>query len=726
MTILRAKFISSLSFLILGGAPSLCLGMDAPHLDNMKPDLQVAVNPEKDRLTKQFLILALSVPPTEEASVLGNLEIQAYPEIDNKYLNYFDQDLMRIDEFKQYCIEPLKLIINSPDLINKISPELLGSYADLIDQKFTKHFIYLINLVEDNPKKSHLSIAFSKLFFVSLVNFCRKDVCDFKKITYFPSKIFFPMINNSVSFVQFLLVRNHINKLYNYIYTRGVTRKSLNAKDYYDYLDEIQKDFNHTFNFTEDFGRSYKKKRPKPEHPQKHYVENKRPRVDDARPVPQVQDIQAVPPAPDKPRKKRFMDEIREMVGQILKSHYEVPAPATPPAPAEAVLQEIPNPQVPQAGAFQYGPKPPAPQPVVPPQGNINPVIHHPFGFPQVMNPQAPQPGALQHVLKPPVLPHLAFQRGQAPLAPQGVVIQGDPKPSEPARQIAVVKRLRTREGYTYFKNNTGAIFYGDLTQARSATHEQRQKLTEIFNQLIELRFNKQINEENYKIAYGVLEVIGTAIKENRQICKELFKKFSENHQNYIQYSLEPRVVIHCEQRDMPAQDRTFAVYNTLALAYGFAVESNIVQDFFTHAFLDDLSGFGCLDGAQKILLNWLEANMEKIERVKNKEIKETVITDSSIFQTFAEVINESKNKTIINGLDHLTYNQYMEKLKAEQSFQQLEKEKQNIQIMRAEEIFYGELEENIRVNVLEKLLNLKYEVDIEAIERCWTILRGE
>ena len=728
MTIIRAKSIYSLFFLILAEASSLCLGMDAPHLDNKedtKSGLQVAVNPEKDQATKQFLFLALSMPPTEEASVLQNPEIQANPEIDKNYLNYFDAELMCIDEFKQYCIEPLKLIINSPALINKISPELLGGYVDLIDQKFTQHFIYLINLAADNPQKSRLSMAFSKLFFVSLVNFCRKDVLGVQKITYFPSKIFSYMMNNSVSFVQFLLVRNTINKLYNYIYTRGVTRKSLNAKDYYDYLDEIQKDFNHTFNLTEDFGRSYKKKRPKPEHPQKHYVENKRPRVEEVPPLPQAKDIQAMLPAPYQP-KRRFIDDMREAFAQALKNHYEGRAPDTLPAPADAVLQEIPNPPAPQPGVFQHVLKPPAPQPMVPPQVNINPVIHHPFDVPRVMNSQAPQPVAFQYEPKPLALPPIALQGGQAPLPLQGEALQGDPKPSEPSRQIVALKKIKTRTGYIYFKNNTGAIFYGDPALARSATNEQRQKLTEILNRLIELRFNKQINEENYKIAYGVLEVIGTAIKENQQICNELFRKFAGNHQNYIQYSLEPRVVIHCEQTDMPAQDRTVAVYNTLVLAYRFAVESNIVQNFFTHAFLDDLSGFGCLDGAQKILLNWLEANMEKIERAKNKEIKETVITDSSIFRTFAEVINESKNKTIISGLNNLTYNQYMEKLKIEQSFQQLEKEKQNIQILKAEEIFYNELGEDIRIRVLAKLRKLKYEVGFEAIERCWTILRGE
>ncbi|WP_156956730.1 hypothetical protein [Candidatus Odyssella acanthamoebae] len=291
---------------------------------------------------------------------------------------------------------------------------------------------------------------------------------------------------------------------------------------------------------------------------------------------------------------------------------------------------------------------------------------------------------------------------------------------------MVIPEKLQTGRGDTYFKNDRGAIFYGDPTKASAATNEQRQKLAEILNQLFALRFNQLISEENFKIASAVLDVIGTGIKENFQICSDLFVKFSKNYQNYIQYSFDPRVVIHCEQSDMFVQDRLPAIYNTLMLAYNFAVENNILQDFFSHAFLDNLSGFGCLDGAQKILVNWLEANIEKIERAQNKDIQETALTDSSIFQTFAEVINELKTKTIISGFGNLTYNQFLEKLKLEENFQDLGKERQNIKIMNAEEIFYDELKDPIKDSVLAKLISLKYKVKMEDIDRCWTIFRGE
>ncbi|AIK97012.1 hypothetical protein [Candidatus Odyssella acanthamoebae] len=169
MTIIKTKFLYMLSFLILStGTSSICIGMEAPHLDdnrNRGPEAQGIFESPEIRKKNQALLLSLFDQLPEEASVLRNQQLETYPEIASDYLRGFNPELMHIKEFKQYCIEPLKLIINIPDSINKISPEILSTNINEIEGKFTKSFIYLMNLLDDSQKKSRLTTAFSKTFF---------------------------------------------------------------------------------------------------------------------------------------------------------------------------------------------------------------------------------------------------------------------------------------------------------------------------------------------------------------------------------------------------------------------------------------------------------------------------------------------------------------------------------------------------------------------------------
>ncbi|WP_029448271.1 hypothetical protein [Candidatus Odyssella thessalonicensis] len=430
-------------------------------------------------------------------------------------------------------------------------------------------------------------------------------------------------------------------------------------------------------------------------------------------PLVQHRNAQQLPPAPAAPQAEPFV-----WLPPLLQL---VPFPDRQQPPQAAAVAPALRPQPPQAAAVAPALRP------QPPKAAAAAPAPRPQLFPRAAVPaparrtQPPQAAAVP----PAPRPQPPKAAAVPPAAAQQIQVLGAPPQAVSAATIALsIEVTRNAKGEVCFINKfNNTRFYGDYLPARSANEQQRQELREIIEHLFSLAFAKKISQENFAIAYNVIDVIGTALKENKEICQDLYNKFIIG-KNYLQYTNDPRIILHFELSDMQAQDRIPAIYNTLSLAYKFALEHNLLEDFFTHAFLEKIEGYGCLDAAQKFIINWLETTMEKIKRRTEINMQPEPATEEMIYRTIQEVYEAAKVQNNLDCLGGKTFAQYEQELR--RNYSDTKPQELTLQLEEAKSKMIASLKEVFKAKVFEQLEELNYIPDPKLIEDCWQTIFPE
>lgn len=138
--------------------------------------------------------------------------------------------------------------------------------------------------------------------------------------------------------------------------------------------------------------------------------------------------------------------------------------------------------------------------------------------------------------------------------------------------------------GDIIFINKNGAVFYGDPLKAKVALPEHLEKVREISKQLFGLWRSTQISLDDFQHAYFSLDTILYLLENNFALCSSQLIKFLRGIENAADNDIE-EIFMECQRRRIPAHAYAEQIYNTLNVAYEFALENNMLVDFFTSAF---------------------------------------------------------------------------------------------------------------------------------------------
>lgn len=370
-------------------------------------------------------------------------------------------------------------------------------------------------------------------------------------------------------------------------------------------------------------------------------------------------------------KKNEGLDYFFALLPDYLLAHNVLP-PAVA-AFAMPILRPIPYPQhyVPQAQNRQQAPPhqrfpalalPPlphddfshwlAPAPFFYPRDDLAPLAEEAVPFPHHLfleNEQIPKGLAAGVGVLPQgvVEPQAAYRPEVPPIAQEA---GPDVNKYDGEKGIALKKRkldtLSQQQSITVVKHNnsllhtrpSGSQFFGDPKNARCADAQERREIDNILKTLE--RHRKELDEENYENARRTIELFKTAICENIQVCKFLFREFKNGAWDYGSYPPVPELILHPTEDDMPVEKRAFFNFQTLKGAFEIAQKQNCMVHFFTTAFFPPGDNTVCLESAQQALSLFSAERIEESSRLESSNTL-TRASDEKIFKILRSVVDE-------------------------------------------------------------------------------------
>ncbi|WP_010301014.1 hypothetical protein [Candidatus Odyssella thessalonicensis] len=175
-------------------------------------------------------------------------------------------------------------------------------------------------------------------------------------------------------------------------------------------------------------------------------------------------------------------------------------------------------------------------------------------------------------------------------------------------------QELTLPTGEVIFINSGGAVFYGDPLKAKVALPEHLEKVRKISSQLFALWRSTQISLDDYQQAYFSLDTILHILENNFALCNSQLVKFLRGIESADDNDIE-KIFRECQRRRIPAHEYAEQIYSTLKVAYEFALENNMLVDFFTSAFkAPNLPGTTAVTLPHESLEDWFKRSSAMLE----------------------------------------------------------------------------------------------------------------
>lgn len=580
------------------------------------------------------------------------------------FAKYFEESLVAIPEFHDFLLRSIAAVKVSPSLTAILTKKEMELCAVKINFLFLSKFMLSYNLIDNSANKSRFACAFSKMYFVSLINLMYNRSNHTQENTYFPHCIESYKVR-SIGLVNFLLKSKNIERAFSYLWHHNISHESLSGSDYLQILHALQSDYHqyHTYFIQQIKAQVYDITQSK----------RKRGQIDFS-----PQWNVSAKKWDSSPKRKREASPLESLENSSSAST-SLTSSAGPSSPFSFSGSSSP--------ASSSLNSSPISLPLTPDNYNKEDLI-----FDQPFNTNSGEYASLTETA--------------IVTAPNGAIF---------TELMPGIIEIKYQEVVFYYNQRSKHSFFGDPVQAKPASALQLDNMQVIFKYLYDLYCKKYIKENLFIVVRSCLGIINGAIKENVQICHDLFSQFKATGLAELQYSLEPSIIINCEEVRERVQDRAHAVYIELIECFQLALVNDLLVKFFTQAFKQNRAQNYRLDSIRKDLEAWKEKIKHLLQKraTKANELAYKQEMSTAIAQSFTKIIEKIKHTRPLKIFDYQTYETYLN----QPSLPLPPKESHKLE---ADKKFYAEIASEVKGRVFEEVVALNLDITAKDIDTYW------
>ncbi|WP_010297551.1 hypothetical protein [Candidatus Odyssella thessalonicensis] len=585
------------------------------------------------------------------------------------FAKYFEESLVAIPEFHDFLLSSIAAVKVSPPLTAILTKKEMELCAVKVNFLFLSKFMLSYNLIDNSANKSRLARAFSKMYFVSLINLMYTQSNHTQESTYFPHCIESYKVR-SMGLVNFLLKSKNIERAFSYLWHHNISHESLAGSDYIQIIHALRSDYHqyHTYFIQQIKAQVYVIT----------YSKRKRGQIGFS-----SQENVSSEKWDSSPKRKRRASSLESLENSSPASTSPTSS-AGPSSPLSFSGSSSPISSSPASFSLNSSP---ISLPLTPDNYNKEDLIfHQPFNANSVE--------------------YASLTQTAIATAPNGVIL---------TEVMPGIIEIKYKEVVFYYNQRSKYRFFGDPVQAKPASDLQLDNMQVIFKYLYDLYCKKYIKENRFIVVRSCLGIINTAIKENVQICHDLFSQFKATGLAELQYSLEPSIIINCEEVRERVQDRAHAIYIELIECFQLALENDLLVKFFTQAFKQNRAQNYRLVSIRKDLEAWKETIKYLLQKraTKATELAYKQETSTAIAQSFTKIIEKIKHTRPLKIFDYQTYETYLD----QPGLPLPPKESHKLE---ADKKFYAEIASEVKGRVFEEAVALSLDITAKDIDTYW------